>query len=97
MEARRSVGPQITSSGETTLDLIKYQDSTNFITSLAKRLQELGGSNVDAAFTLYGLNNDSWGVFVDQLLHGCDVVIFSITEAGQHRAKRRLIFLVWCR
>ena len=89
--------PELTGTGEATLDLVVYEDGTDLVAAVAERLEESRRGNVDATFALDRLDEDTAGFFRDKRFDRLNVVEISVSEAGDHGGERFLVFGVWCR
>jgi hypothetical protein len=88
------VRPEVTRPAQTALDLIVDQNSTNFCAALTESEEELWGSNVDAALSLNGLNNDTTCRVRHQVVDSGNIVKVTVAESWYHRREWRLVFRV---
>lgn len=90
-QGRVSVCPQRARAGETALDLVEDENGADSVTARAKRGQELGSRDVDAALTLNGLNDDTARLVRDQGLQLSDVVVLPVLESRDHGSEGGLV------
>ena len=86
--------PQLAGSGETALNFIVDENGADFVTAGTKRLEELRGGDVDATFTLDGLDENTACIFRNEISDPSDIVVGTISKTGDHRGKRFLVFRV---
>lgn len=90
-QRRVTVGPEATGTGQTALDLIKDQDSTNLVTALAESNKELGRGDVDTTLALDRLDNHTTSVLGDEGLKLLHIVVCAVLETGDHGREGSLV------
>lgn len=76
------------------MDFVVDENGADFVTAGTKRLEELRRGDVDAALTLDGLDKDTACSFRNEIIDSSDIVVDSVSKAGDHRGKRFLVFRV---
>lgn len=77
------------------MDFIVDEDGADFVAAGAKRLEERGGGDVDAAFALDGFDDNAAGFFGDEFVDGGFVVVGRVFESWYHGRERLLVFWIW--
>jgi hypothetical protein len=96
-EDRMTMSPEGSRAGESALDFVEDQDRSDGIASFAQRDEELGRRDVDSAFTLNRLHDDTARLIRDQCLQLLDVVELAVLEPRDHGREGSLILGVGCR
>ena len=93
------VGPELAGAGESALDFVVDEDGADFRAAVSEVLEELGGGDVDATFSLNRLDYDAAGIFGDEVVDAGFVIVGPVSEAWQHRRKTvaDISGLVWRR
>lgn len=89
------MGPEVTGTAETALNLIVDEEGSNLSATSTEGLEELGASRVDSSLTLNWLDNDTAGLLGNEVLQLVDLVQVSNLESWNHWAEWLLIF--WSR
>lgn len=84
--------PECACAGKPALDLIVDEHGADLVAAVAKGLQEGLGGDVDAAFALDGLDEDTACLGGDEVRDGGFVVEGPVAEAGEHGGEGFLVF-----
>ena len=85
------VCPEVARPTQTALNLVVDQDCADLRAALAESEEELRSRNVDTAFSLNGLNNDTACRVCNQIIDASNVVEGTITESRYHGREWGLI------
>lgn len=86
------VRPQLTGSGQATLDLVVDENRVDFVAAVSERLQERRSGYVDAAFTLNGFYYNTAGFLRNQVLDAGNVVVGPVAKSRNHWGEGFLVF-----
>lgn len=90
------MGPKLAGAAESALDFVVNEDGTDFVTASAEGGEERGSGDVDAAFTLDGLDEDAAGFGGYEIVEVGFDIVNAVDKTGDHRGKRLLVFGVRC-
>lgn len=90
-----SMGPELASPAESTLDLIVNENSADLCASLPQREEELRRRDINTTFTLDRLNDDTACRLCHQVVDCIYIVELAVLESRHHWRERRLVFRIW--
>src|SRR5436190_3243555 len=76
----------------TSLDFVEDEEEIIVVRQFAEALQKAGRRELDATFSLNGLDHNRTGVAVNQFRSRCQVAMRGIAETGDERTKSLVIF-----
>ena len=74
------------------LHLIEHEQEVPLVGDPPQSLEKSLRRRHHAPFTKDRLHHDAAGVLVDEPLHGCEIAVRGVLEAGHHRPEARVVF-----
>lgn len=91
------MSPERARARKAALDFIVDENGVHFVAAGSEGLQEGGRGDVDAAFALNGLDDNTASLFCHELFDRGFVIVGAVFEAGDHGAEGFLILRIWGR
>src|SRR3989449_10958353 len=94
LDPRVLVRPEPARPGDPGLDLVEDQERPRLVAELAEPGQVVVVGNVDASLPLDRLDDDRRRTVVERALHGAEVVVRHVLEAGDERLEALAVLLL---